>query len=318
MLTILLVAGLVAAATDTGRKVIRRAAPCAGRAIRRGSARAARRGGTAATGAAGRRWAGRQHGDPIVWRADRSNADTDPSGGAHTPIGDVPARTVTAPSVPSVPSVPGAEQVLATDPVPGPPTTVAPDPAVNPGPAPAAGQQPPATSGADGHVNRPGDEHFAKLTARDTQTPRRQPQQPPRGQAAGRHEEPNMSHSTGRHGTRPTSPHAPAAAPNGIHVAEYTPESMSELLQYCGQMSRANQSMSEATAEFLGTLVAEIGLDSQAVAGLEAIADQYAEVADAWQQAGTQIRSRYEQVIEAVESGVQLPHQGRFIDGDAA
>jgi hypothetical protein len=104
----------------------------------------------------------------------------------------------------------------------------------------------------------------------------------------------------------------------GAGVAEYTPETMSELLDYCAAMAKANHAMSEATADFTATLTGAIGLDEQAVSGVAEIGDQYAEVSTAWQQAAERIRSRYEQVIEAVESGVVLPKDGRFIDGDTA
>jgi hypothetical protein len=104
----------------------------------------------------------------------------------------------------------------------------------------------------------------------------------------------------------------------GADVAEYAPETLSELLEYCANMAKANHAMSEATADFTETLTGAIGLDEQAVSGVAEIGEQYAEVSDAWRQAAERIRARYEQVIDAVESGVVLPHDGRFIDGDAA
>lgn len=111
---------------------------------------------------------------------------------------------------------------------------------------------------------------------------------------------------------------AVSADPNGVHVAEYEPETLSELLLYCEQMARANQTMSEATADFSETLIGTIGLDPEAVGSVADIGEQYSEVAEAWQDAAGKIRARYELVIEHVESGGTLPKDPGFIDGAAA
>jgi len=73
--------------------------------------------------------------------------------------------------------------------------------------------------------------------------------------------------------------------------------------------------MAEAASGFADSLAAPLALYGHAVAAVAAIGDVYAEVAESWQAAETRIRERYQQVLDAVAAGVQLPRDGRFIDG---
>jgi hypothetical protein len=109
----------------------------------------------------------------------------------------------------------------------------------------------------------------------------------------------------------------PTLAPHLNHINDFEPDSDAELLNMMGAEVAGKAAEAEAYQELFERCVSGHGLDPAAMQGLSDYSEVLAETAQAMTNAHKQFVAVYEAIIEAVNNGTQMPHDGRFFSGEA-
>lgn len=105
-------------------------------------------------------------------------------------------------------------------------------------------------------------------------------------------------------------------APHLSHINDFEPESDAELLNFMGAEVAGKAAEAEAYMELFDRCVSGKGLDPQAMQGVSDYSEAIAESAEAMKRAHAQFVAVYEAIIEAVNNGTVMPHDGRFFSGE--
>lgn len=101
-------------------------------------------------------------------------------------------------------------------------------------------------------------------------------------------------------------------------ISSFTPDSDHELLQFMQRENAGMLAYATAIVQLFDTCVSAKGLDPSAVQGLAEYSAATGEAGQAMVLAYKRFLAVYQEIMNAVQSGVQMPYDGRFFSREAS
>lgn len=97
-------------------------------------------------------------------------------------------------------------------------------------------------------------------------------------------------------------------------VSSYEPESVTDLMGFMAGETAGMCGYADALTQVVENCVNTVGLDPQSVQGVTEYAEAVTQAANTMALAHRQFMTVYQEVMEAVDKGVRMPHRGRFFN----